>query len=156
MNIDDRLRELVLHSLIDFKLIEDKLWRNFRWRQSNTDFLNFCLEKGHLSDSDFHEAVRTQILNYAKAMYKQTANRDNWVYADHVTSSHTLAYAIQQNHFTSGMVHFIRFDHDDTAETFMKGRVENLVENVMHQLRTMPDQVEAPAFDDHPMHNIII
>ena len=134
MNISDRLRELVLHSLSDFKLIEDNLWRNFRWQQSEVNFLNFCLSHGHLTRQDFQTAVRNRIIRYAEDMHKQTSKYREWVHADHVTSPHALAYGIQEHHFSDLKLRMIHFDHGDTANTFMRGRVTTLVEDIMLQL----------------------
>ena len=138
--LTDKLRAEILISLGDFKLIGAKVWRNHRWTKTEVDFLNFCLNQKLLSLQDLQDAVERRISGLGYEMYKQATPSSSIrrsrepQYADHVTSPEALAFAILHNRFTASQLGAIRFDHGDTPETFMQGRITTLVEDVMMQL----------------------
>ena len=134
MPLAHRLTEIVLHSLANFEMVEGQVWHNYHWRQPEVNFLNFCLSQGYVSAGDLHHSVQARILEIGADMFTQTSRREGWVYADHVTSPPALAFAIQEKQLTDQQLAQIRFDHDDTAETFMHSRIVTLVADVMKQL----------------------
>ncbi len=138
--LTDKLRAEILMSLADFRLVGGKIWRNHRWTKTEVEFLNFCLNQKYLSLQEFFEAVEKRIIVLGYEMYKQATPSSSTMrsrepeYADHVTSPEALAFAILHKRFTTAQLGAIRFDHGDTAETFMQGRIITLVEDVMKQL----------------------
>ena len=132
----DKIKEAILYSIGKFDMIDANVWRNHHWGQQEVLFLNFCLQQGPLSGEDFYNAVKTRIIEIGEEMQLQASDtktrKGEW--ADHVTSTSALGFAIQAGHFKPKQLDAIRFDHDDTAESFMKGRVDTLVADIMIQL----------------------
>jgi hypothetical protein len=99
---------------------------------SNADarFLAFCLENDIVSEKEVEEEIHKKLLNLGLRM-AHIATKE---YADHVPSSHALAYALKCGAVPAPAIRDIRFDHGDTAETFMRDEIENLVTDLLDDL----------------------
>ena len=122
------------HIFTRFDLYNKQVYFNGNsWDKLNTDFANWCLDKKLVQEDFLRNLVHLRIMQIGRYMYGQT-QRETSQWPDHVSSPEALAYAIKHNVFTTKELSQIRFDHDDTAETFMKEKVDYLDAEVLAQL----------------------
>jgi hypothetical protein len=84
-----------------------------------------------VTEAELKEAVTGRIARIGADMARYS-RRGEW--ADHVPSPEALAFAIAGNYLSAADRTGIRFDHSDTLETFMRDRIEGLVDDVYKQL----------------------
>ncbi len=143
------LREAVLASLGTFELYRDQVLEcSSATSPLEKELIALGLKHAVVTRADLTNAVANRIGEIGTKMAKQSAEGE---WADSVISADALAFAIQRRHLSPATVEAIRFDHGATADTFMRGRVDDLPERVLRQLigDTKPD-VRYHANDEQP------
>lgn len=133
----NELVEVVADIIKGIDLVEDRINR-LGFDNQSARFLKFCLEEEIIQHGTVLYLVEVRLSKIAKRQADMSA-RGTW--ADHVSSPHALAYAIQHGEFSPKELRKIRFDHGDTAETFMKGKVDDLVDKIMKDLVTEVERI---------------
>ncbi len=107
-----------------------------RWSQVDRNNLRTCLADGSITEGEVLAMIKARIFVLGQEMAALSVRAKE--YADHVPSPEALAYALQHQQVPEGDIRSIRFDHGDTKDTFMVGRVDDLPERIFQKLLADP------------------
>jgi hypothetical protein len=110
--------------------------RVMRWTNLKRELLVLALNHNVISKEDILGWVTERIFAIGVEMADHSKRTKEW--ADHVPSREALAYALAHKQIPKDKTAWICFDDGDTAESFMRGRVDNLPEEVLEQLLGAP------------------
>lgn len=128
------LKTVLLNTLDTFGLTGDRLIAR-TWPNDNVNFMNFCLDHGHVKDEDCIKVINKRLGILGRESYIEHVSHS--VPPDHTTSPAALAFAIRKEVLTNDEVHEIEFDHGENRYTFMAGSENHLTKNVFKQLTTV-------------------
>lgn len=125
------LKEAAIKTVCMIDLYGDEIKRGpYLYDNIAVDFMECIKKNGVLTHDELCRVVHHRLIELGRSLH-EVSTRD---WADHIMSPHALAYAIQHDAFTQNELDQIKFDHDDTADTFMAGKIDNLVERVIKQM----------------------
>ena len=117
MALNDKLKTVTIEDLkqINILIIDS-------YARRNHEILNFLYNQEIIDDSSIEGALEVAVFNQARQDYDMMTakGRSYTIYADHVGRPDCLAYALDKDKFSQKEIKKIHFDHEDTAESFLK------------------------------------
>lgn len=126
---------LLLDRIKQIPLAEKVISSLFMWDDKDTEILNFALEKGFVTNEELLGAIDVLLKRNGRISYVQHL-RDKVAAPDHTISPQAFAYALKHGEFSQKEINTIKFDHDDTKESFEKTYCHDIEQTVMKQLTT--------------------
>ncbi len=129
--MENDLRKVVLNKLSSTLIINDFV---YSWNNSYRKILNCFIEENILEHEDIEEIFHKRLLQAGRQCFMQHLKAG--IPPDHVGSPNALAYALDNDEFTSKEEEQIQFDHGETKEEFIQLYGKNTLEKILQFLQT--------------------
>jgi hypothetical protein len=131
----EALKQLVLAQVLQIELYGDRISPLCGWDEISSELLHRAIDLGLVTDNVLRDNIHKRLLVLGRESYDQ--HMKTQTPPDHVSSPEALGYSLHiSGVFTARERRLIEFDHGDTIETFMAGRIHDLVERVLESLKT--------------------
>jgi len=117
--LEYKIKDVVLDDLKKLKIYELGPYSRDR---ENHNILNFCYDNKFIRDFDLDSILEELVLKEAKRGYSILAHNSHLFqkFPDHLDYPECFAYAIEKEIFTKPQIKKIKFDHEETPESFVK------------------------------------
>ena len=145
---NDFFKEGLLKAIGQLELSEDKIQRIIRFDKGWPAMTRLCLEARYITTAELYGALRCRINEIGRNQGMATTDRSR---ADDAASPHAIAYWLQFGEPTQNEKTSVVFDHNQAADDFMKGQVDDLLYKILKDLQTDGKQSASLATTTAPI-----
>lgn len=104
------------------------------WGVTRFKFVQFCLYEKIVSEEELAIMAKARLLSWGRKNYEWLFLKGHFTkWPDHAPCRSALAFAIREGELTEVEIARIKFDHGDTAETFVTAFINDIISRTVIQ-----------------------